>query len=49
MTVAEFSAVNNLDKYLVFMRLSAGWTADEILAVPESLRLFKTEEDKAAY
>ena len=49
MSVAKFSAVNSLDKYLVFMRLSAGWTADEILAVPESLRLFKTEEDKAAY
>ena len=49
MTVAKFSAVNSLDKYLVFKRLSAGWTADEILAVPESLRLFKTEEDKAAY
>ena len=48
-SVAKFAQVYKLDKHLVFNRLEAGWSIDEIRSIPESLRLFKTQEQFDTY
>ena len=48
-SVAKFAQIYKLDKHLVFNRLEAGWSIDEMRSIPESLRLFKTQEQFDAY
>ena len=48
-TIARFAMMNNLNKALAFERFSNGWSAEEMINIPEHLKLFKSEEEKTAY
>ena len=49
MTIARFAMMNNLNKTLAFERFSNGWSAEEMIHIPDHLKLFKSEEEKTAY
>lgn len=49
MTIAKFAMMNNLNKALAFERFSNGWSSEEMINIPEHLKLFKSEEEKTAY
>lgn len=40
--------MHNLDEQLTYKRVQMGWTADELLEIPENLKLCKTLEEKEA-
>lgn len=48
LSVRKFSEMHHLKEWLTYERVQRGWTTDELLSIPEDLRLYKSKEEKEA-